>query len=107
MNEEAYRAFAFDFLGQRVGKMYDDVTPAEVVEWLFSNWPKEQPSKDEVLRHLLETSSRSLRISSRRGGRSIRGDITGKDPYSFERNVTRGRQVQARSWTRWTSCAPM
>jgi hypothetical protein len=64
MDQDKWRAFTFDFLREHISRMHDDVTPAEVVDWLLWSWhfDKERMSKDEVLRHCLEhMGSRSSR----------------------------------------------
>jgi len=88
MDEEGYRAFAFDFLRRAIGTMYDDVSPKEIVDWLLSNWPKDQPSKDEVLRHLLEHVVEQLKAQLPTWFQIHQGLVTGKDPYTCERKVT-------------------
>ena len=56
MDSDKWRAFTFDFLRAHMSRMYDDVSPKEVVDWLLWSWhfDKERMSKDEVLRHCLE-----------------------------------------------------
>ena len=55
-DEDKWRAFTFDFLREHMSRMYDDVSPKEVVDWLLWSWhfDKERMSKDDVLRHCLE-----------------------------------------------------
>jgi hypothetical protein len=61
MDQDKWKAFTFDFLRERIGRMYDEVTPAEVVTWLLATWPldNERPSRDEVLRTASSTRSRN------------------------------------------------
>jgi hypothetical protein len=88
MDEDKWRAFTFDFLRRHIGKMHDDATPQEIVDWLLLNWPKEQPSRDEVLRHLLENVAAQLKDQLPTWWQIHQGDITKRNPYEFERRVT-------------------
>ncbi len=79
----------FDFLRERVGRMYDDVSPAEVVTWLLATWrlDKERPSRDEVLRHFLEYTVASLKMQLPTWWQIHEVAVAGKDPYECERKV--------------------
>ncbi len=91
MDEEGWRAFVFCFVRDRMGnRMYDDVTPAEVVTWLFSTWDldRDRPSKDEVLRHLLEHVVAQLKQQLPTWWQIHEATVTGKSPYDCERKET-------------------
>jgi hypothetical protein len=90
MDEDKWRAFTFDFLRERMSRMYDDVSPKEVVDWLLRtwDWDKERPSRDEVLRHCLECTVSQLKSQLPTWWQLLQANATGKSPYDFERKVT-------------------
>jgi hypothetical protein len=91
MDQEEWRAFVFDFLRNRMGsRMYDDVRPHEVVTWLLSTWDTDpdRPSKDAVLRHMLENVVAQLKTQLPTWWQIHEGAVTGKNPYDCERKVT-------------------
>ena len=90
MEQEKWKAF-IDFVWDRIGRrMYEDVTPAEVVTWLFSNWhgDRDRPSGDEVLRHYLEGTVAEIKQRLPTWWQIHEGLVTGKNPYECERKVT-------------------
>ena len=91
MDQEEWRAFVFDFLRNRMGsRMYDDVRPHEVVTWLLSTWDTDpdRPSKDAVLRDMLENVVAQLKTQLPTWWQIHEADLTGKNPYDCERKVT-------------------
>ena len=90
MDEDRWRAFTFGFLREHMGRMYDDVSPKEVVDWLLWSWhfDKERMSKDEVLRHCLEHIVAELKSQLPTWWQMHEGLVTGKNPYACERKVT-------------------
>ena len=90
MDEDKWRAFTFDFLRERMSRMYDDVSPKEVVDWLLWSWhfDKERMSKDEVLRHCLEHIVAELKSQLPTWWQMHEGLVTGKNSYECERKVT-------------------
>jgi hypothetical protein len=90
MDQDRWKAFVFDFLRERIGRMYDDVSPAEVVTWLLAAWPldKVRPSRDEVLRHCLEHTVAELKSQLPTWRQIHEGLVTGKNPYDCEPKVT-------------------
>ncbi len=62
------RAFVFDFLRERIGRMYDDISPAEA-------------SRDEVLRHFLEYTVASLKMQLPTWWQIHEAAVACKDPY--------------------------
>ncbi len=90
MDEDRWRAFTFDFLREHICRMYDDVTPKEVVDWLLRSWhfDKERMSKDEVLRHCLDHIVAELKSQLPTWWQMHEAIITGKPPHECERRVT-------------------
>jgi hypothetical protein len=90
MDQDRWKAFCFDFLRDRISRMHDDATPAEIVTWLLWTWhfDKERPSKDEVLRHCLEHTVAELKSQLPTWWQIHESAITGKNPYECERKVT-------------------
>jgi len=90
VEQEKWKAFV-DFVWDRVGRrMYDDVTPAEVVTWLLRTWhdDPDRPSRDEVLRHLLEHTVAEIKQRLPTWHQIHEANLTGKNPYECERKVT-------------------
>ena len=90
MDQDRWKTFAFDFLREHMSRMYDDVSPKEVVDWLLWSWhfDKERMSKDEVLRHCLEHIVAELKSQLPTWWQMHEGLVTGKNPYACERKVT-------------------
>ncbi len=79
------RAFVFDFLRERIGRMYDDV---------------------EVLRHFEYTvASPKMQLSS--WWQIYEATVAGKDPMSASARLRQDRLERDSSSSRWMSCGVM
>ena len=90
MDQDKWNAF-IDFLWDRISRrMYDDVTPAEVVTWLLQTWEfdRDRPSRDELLRFFLEYTVADIQNKLPTWHQIHEGLLTGKNPYECERKVT-------------------
>jgi hypothetical protein len=90
MDEAKYNAYV-DFVWDRISRrMYDDVTPAEVVTWLLSTWhdDPDRPSRDELLRFFLEHLVVDIKQRLPTWWQIHEGLVTAKNPYECERKVT-------------------
>ena len=90
MDQDKWKTFAFGFLREHMSRMYDDVSPKEVVDWLLRSWHFDEVpmSKDEVLRHCLEYIVAELKSQLPTYWQIHEADLTGKNPYECERKVT-------------------
>ena len=70
--------------------MHDTVEAPEVVDWLLRTWDfdKERPSKDAVLRHILEHTVAELKSQLPTWHQLLQANATGRSPYEFERVLT-------------------
>jgi hypothetical protein len=90
MDQEEWKRLV-DFVREQMGsRMYDDVQPHEVVTWLLSTWDldRDRPSKEEVLRHLLEDVVARLKQQLPTWWQIHEAEITGKNAYDCERRET-------------------
>jgi hypothetical protein len=78
------------YLIRTIGAMYDDVTPAEVVAWLFQTWEfdRARPSRDEMLGFCLEHLAAGIKRDLPTWSQLHMARMTERKPTDLERKET-------------------
>ena len=90
MDEDKYNAFTSTSCATASSRMYDDVTPTEVVTLVALDLARrhEERSRDELLRLFLEHLVADLKSQLPTWWQIHEAQLTGKNPYECERKVT-------------------